>query len=170
MQRCAFLTLALILSGCSTRRDPPAPLPSVPSTSPVARVLVTSTTSSALPIASSTQTLSVSSEPTVEPTLRVDSVGCARQFVDALLRADLDAALALVDKSAVDAVRPWIGAPLNAKVIDVVALSIAAGRARIGLGVAFEPAADGTITEPIAYLVDVIDDEAGCRVTAVSYA
>ena len=90
-------------------------------------------------------------------------------MVEAILAADSSAAVALATPSFAS-VSSWITEPVDAEVIDVVVLAAAGNQQRIGVGVAFAPAADGTITEPIAYVVDVLDTPDGCRVIGLGFA
>jgi hypothetical protein len=169
MWRSAFLTIGLLLSGCSSPHDKAIQHDIAPSPRPDVRLAQTSTTTTVPSTTSNPPSrVVVSAQTTSPPPLDVEQ--CARRFVEAIIRGDADAALALADRSAVDAILPWIGQPIDAEVIDVVVLARAAGRARIGVGIAFAPAADGTITEPVAYVVDTVEGVDGCRVTAVGYA
>ena len=170
MWRCAFLSIGLILSGCSSRPDSPIWSEGVTLSRSVAVRVPTTTTSTITRTASSQPFIAVASTSAALAPHRDGVEECARTFVEALLSGDPEAVLARVESSAVDVVRPWIAAPLDGEVVDVVVLASAAGRARVGVGVAFQPAADGTITEPIAFVVDVVETAVGCRVTALGYA
>ncbi len=108
---------------------------------------------------------------TVEPapSIEQDPAKCARSMVEAILAADLAAAVALASPS-FESISSWITEPVDAEVIDIVVLASAGNRSRIGVGVAFAPAADGSITEPIAYIVDVLTTSTGCSVIGLGFA
>ncbi len=90
-------------------------------------------------------------------------------MVQAIVAADLVAAVAIASP-AFGAISSWITEPVEAEVIDVVVLASAGNQTRVGVGVAFVPAADGSITEPIAYIVDVLTTSTGCSVIGLGFA
>ena len=98
-----------------------------------------------------------------------DPAKCARSMVQAIVAADLVAAVAIASP-AFGAISSWITEPIDAEVIDIVVLANAGNQTRIGVGVAFAPAADGSITEPIAYIVDVLTTSTGCSVIGLGFA
>jgi hypothetical protein len=170
MRRRTFLSFVVMLCGCSSGSNPATEPVRVTLSHSFTPGVSTSTPTSIASFSSSLPSQVVSSLQASEVRLD-DAAACARKFVDALIRADVNAALAVVYPPAIETIRPWIGVPFDAEVVDAVVLEKAAGRARIGVGVAFEPAADGTITEPIAYVVDlIVESPLGCRVTGVGYA
>jgi hypothetical protein len=159
----------VLLSGCTASAPIRTPAPHPPTT------LNAAWSSSHRPaVVSSLHSLPQSGISLPQSTtagVSVDQVDlCARQFVEAVLRADLASARRLADVTFVESVDAWIDAAVNAEVIDVVVLSSAGGRSRIGVGVAFEQAVDGTITEPIAYIVDIQVGVEGCRVIGLGFA
>ena len=167
-----LLLAGVLLAGCSTSTDR-QPLPALerrPSTSS-AEVAVVDSASAVRPGASTVPTTRADSRAAVSESVEpMSSAACARNFVEAILRADLASARELAAPSFVDSVQPWVGPAVPAEVIDVLVLATAAGHSRIGVGAAFRPAADGTITEPTAYVVDVVSDPGGCWVIGVTYA
>ena len=167
-----LLLAGVLLAGCATSTDRRSPIvgESRPSTSS-AQVVVIDSASAVRPGASTVPATLADSRAAVSESVEpMSSPACARNFVEAILRSDLASARELAAPSFVDSVQPWVGPAVPAEVIDVLVLATAAGHSRIGVGVAFQPAADGTITEPIAYVVDVVSDPGGCWVIGVTYA
>ncbi len=174
MQRSlTVITVLSLLAGCST--GPTDTLPrSRPPTAVVSSATVAPSQTNRVPaatherttvpaLARSSATLVVPHDGDRDPSL------CARSMVEAILNADTPSAVALATPS-FDSAATWITEPIDAQIIDIVVLAAAGNRSRIGIGVAFTPAVDGTITEPIAYIVDVLDTPTGCEVIGIAYA
>jgi hypothetical protein len=98
----------------------------------------------------------------------------ASDFVTALLLGDEPDLRALSDTTYRDEVTTWVRAftetSSNGSVIATLAISNTAGRANVGVSVAFPPGSDGTITEPVAYLVSLIQSSNGWLVIDLAYA
>ena len=103
-----------------------------------------------------------------------DLVLCATNFIESLLNNDQTTAQSLADLSFTNQTSIWLATfadtPSNGRVIDALIITNAAGHATIGVSVAFPTAADGTINEPIAYLVETIKTPNGWQVIGISYA
>jgi hypothetical protein len=96
----------------------------------------------------------------------------AVDFIRALIASKWSRAL--VDGDSVRLIEDW-GASLSsmpgARVIEAVVLSTASGRSIVAVSIASPMSADGSISEPIAYLVELSESADGTRlVTGMTFA
>ncbi len=98
----------------------------------------------------------------------------AVEFIRALIASNQVRATALIDKHSARLIDDWgvsLASMPNARVIDAVVLSTASGRAVVAVSVASPVLADGLISEPIAYLVELSESSDGpWLVTGMSFA
>lgn len=107
--------------------------------------------------------------------LAVDGLNrIATSFVESLLTNHQSTAQSLADASYTNKTSVWLAtfaeAPSNGRVLDALIITNAAGHAIVGVSVAFPTATDGTINEPIAYLVETVKTSNGWRIIGMGYA
>ncbi len=98
----------------------------------------------------------------------------AVEFIRALIASNEALATSLVDKQSLRLIDDWapsLASMPNARVIDAVILSTASGRAVVAVSIASPVLADGLISEPIAYLIELSESSNGFwLVTGMSFA
>ena len=94
-------------------------------------------------------------------------------LIDALQRGDTASLIRRVHDSYQTGIVIWAQASAAAdggRIIDARVLTIAGDRATVAVAVAFRAAVDGTINDPVAYIVELLDTPAGWLVTSLGFA
>jgi hypothetical protein len=98
----------------------------------------------------------------------------AVDFIRALIASDQSRAAALVDEHSARLIEDWgasLGSMPGARVIEAVTISTASGRSIVAVSIASPMSADGLISEPIAYLVELSESADGSwLVTGMTFA
>jgi hypothetical protein len=98
----------------------------------------------------------------------------AVEFIRALIASNQSRAAALVDDHSVGLIGDWgasLGSMPNARVIEAVVLSTASGRSFVAVSIASPVLADGLVSEPSAYLVELSESADGTwLVTGMTFA
>jgi hypothetical protein len=98
----------------------------------------------------------------------------AVEFIRALIASNQSRAAALVDERSLALIDDWgasLGSMPNARVIEAVVLSTASGRSIVAVSIASPMSADGLVSEPIAYLVELSKSAYGSwLVTGMTFA
>jgi hypothetical protein len=98
----------------------------------------------------------------------------AVDFIRALIASNQSRAAALVDEHSDQLIEDWgasLGSMPDARVIEAVVLSTASGRSVVAISIASPILADGLISEPIAYLVELSESADGSwLVTGMTFA
>jgi hypothetical protein len=98
----------------------------------------------------------------------------AVEFIRALIASKWSRAAALVDEHSVRLIDDWgdsLGSMPDARVIEAVVLSKASGRSVVAISIASPILADGLVSEPIAYLVELSESADGTwLVTGMTFA
>jgi hypothetical protein len=82
----------------------------------------------------------------------------AVEFIRALIASNQSRAAALTDEHSVRLIEDWgasLGSMPDARIIEAVVLSTASGRSVLAISIASPISADGLVSEPIAYLVEL---------------
>lgn len=94
-------------------------------------------------------------------------------LIDALQHGDTASLHRRVHDSYQTGIAIWaqaLGAATGGRTIDARVLTVAGDRATVAVDVSFPPAVDGTITDPVAYIVELLDTPAGWLVTSMGFA
>ena len=97
----------------------------------------------------------------------------AAALIDALQRGDTASLNQRVHDSYRAGITIWTQAAAAAaggRIIDARVLTLAGSRATVAVAVAFPVAVDGTINDPVGYIVDLLDTPAGWLVTSMGFA
>jgi hypothetical protein len=152
--------------------------------SAAAPTAVTPVVSSSVPSASllPTSALAVEDQPDLASAAfdhdNFEAIGrdskAAVDFIRALIASNQGRAAALADEHSLRLIEDW-GASLSsmpdARVIGAVVLSTASGRSIVAVSIASPMSADGLVSEPIAYLVELSESADGTwLVTGLTFA
>lgn len=151
-----------------------APSIAVSTSLPIASVSIPTVSSTA------TSVLEVDADPAFEAFARDDfeatsaASKVAVEFIRALIASNQVRATALIDRHSARLIDDWgvsLASMPNARVINAVVLGTASGRAVVAVSIASPVLADGLISEPIAYLVELSESSDGpWLVTGMSFA
>jgi hypothetical protein len=98
----------------------------------------------------------------------------AVEFIRALIASNQSRAAALIDVRSLALIDDWggsLGSMPNARVIDAVVLSTASDRSIVAVSIASPMSADGLVSEPVAYLVELSESADGdWLVTGMTFA
>ena len=189
----AAFAAILLIAGCSSH--PGSPNAGTPAEKPA-----TPTTRSVMIAVSSPEPARPKPKSTTPPSTSIAAAGAPNPAVgdDRALRAfdeqfqpapgPEEAAVALIDalqhgdtaslnRRVHDSYRTGIAiwahasdAAAGGRIIDARVITIAGNRATVAVAVAFPPTVDGTINDPVAYIVELLDTPAGWLVTSMGFA
>ena len=184
----------LLIAGCSSHpespnADSPAEKPATPTTTRSIWITASST-NPARPTPPSKTAPSTTIDAAGAPTPTVGDDPARRAFDEqfqpapgpeeaavALIDALQDGDTASLNRRVHDSYRTGIAiwahasdAAAGGRIIDARVITIAGNRATVAVAVAFPPTVDGTINDPVAYIVELLDTPAGWLVTSLVFA
>jgi hypothetical protein len=162
----AAFILFPIVSSCGTNtQDRSSSIPSI--ATPPIRTTATSTPATLSPTAVPASETPTTINPTstakqVSGAASIAPTAAASEFLRALINGEP------IDWSIQDQ-DLWAAAVQGGEVIEAIILSGAADRSTVAVSVAFAPAPDGAITDPIGLRLDLIRDASGWTVSGIGY-
>ena len=186
----AAVAAILVIAGCSSQPETPTAHTTTSKLAATSSTTHSTTTTTSSQRTTQPQRLATTAPAPSGPPPKISDDAAAHAFddgfkaapgpeeaavalIDALQRGDTAVLSRRVHDSYQTGIAIWAhtsAAAAGGRIIDARVLTIAGDRATVAVAVAFPAAEDGTINDPVGYIVELLDTPAGWLVTSMGFA